>query len=454
MAVKINKIFLLFVLILSAVLVSIFAVPTYNSYASILIDGIEYSTVLEDLQSDSSFNVESYPLNEKDYSLQVIQIAESENKELFIYTYQPSGEIGNLTATSINISTGIEDNLSYKNYKLSLLNSSGTLYKYKVEDFVVKDDALRYYDISSIFRKWNGDIDEDTGNDTEITEVAYEVAKLYTAVTVDGVVSYSCEETAVVDITDEYLSFIRYTTPLNWTGNACDSHFVAFSTNYEIDRLYEIQISYITRTYKKTTDTGILTGGVEIGIGPTTTYEYGEEIPHNETYYADDEVEVDVGLIFQTKYTWNRIQTVDEFLEDKDLTSTALKNIREKQFVLNFYESEYQEWADSVGAVAVKEYETGTRVRDMTILRLKFETNGVTYNLGVINNKYNSSDTPANVQRNPLQDLLSIIFACLLFIVLLVIIWPFLPAILSFVWKVICFPFKLIKSIFKKKDKK
>ena len=101
MAVKINKIFLLFVLILSAVLVSIFAVPTYNSYASILIDGIEYSTVLEDLQSDSSFNVESYPLKEKDYSLQVIQIAESENKELFIYAYQPSGEIGNLTATSI-----------------------------------------------------------------------------------------------------------------------------------------------------------------------------------------------------------------------------------------------------------------------------------------------------------------------------------------------------------------
>jgi len=49
----------------------------------------DYTDALEDLQKDENFNVEEYPDNAKDYSIQVIQIAESTAGELFIYTYQP-----------------------------------------------------------------------------------------------------------------------------------------------------------------------------------------------------------------------------------------------------------------------------------------------------------------------------------------------------------------------------
>lgn len=99
-----------------------------------------YSDVLTDLQKDESFDPTAYPEKPKDYSVNVIQIAESENGELFIYTYQPSGY---LLATEINMSLtdkmgGKLDNgeeLSPsdrpKPYKLELLNSDSVFCKYR-----------------------------------------------------------------------------------------------------------------------------------------------------------------------------------------------------------------------------------------------------------------------------------------------------------------------------------
>lgn len=441
MAVKINKIFLLFVLILSAVLVSIFAVPTYNSYASILIDGIEYSTVLEDLQSDSSFNVESYPLKEKDYSLQVIQIAESENKELFIYTYQPSGEIGNLTATSINISTGIEENLNYKNYKLSLLNSSGTLYKYKVKDFVVKDDALRYYDISSIFRNWNGNIDEETENDNEITEVPYEVAKLYTAVTVNGIVSYTCKDTDIIEVIGKYAGFLRYNNSVIFNSTWTDAHFVAFSTNYEIDNLIEAKVSYVETLYKRVGNGLFQESTTEILDGP-----YDREV----SFTADDEGDLLVNNSwFPHNYSFKRIISVSEFKEIEDLTSSASENLEGMQWVLRFAETERKGGYDNTTDGA-----TWYDVSNVTILMLKFETNGVVYNLGVVDNKQSGDDVPDNVIIYPWLEQLLIILSIILGIIVIVLFFPVIKFLIVCLWNLLSFPFKLIKSIFKKRDKK
>lgn len=102
-----------------------------------------YSGVLQDLQKDKSFQSGNYPLNENDSSLQLIQVAESTEKELFLYVYQPSGETKNFTASSMNLSTTINENISFLNYKLEKLSGSGTLYKYKVLNFTVKTDPTR-----------------------------------------------------------------------------------------------------------------------------------------------------------------------------------------------------------------------------------------------------------------------------------------------------------------------
>lgn len=96
-----------------------------------------YSGVLDDLQKDDSFDESHYPVIADDYSLKLIQIAESVDGELFLYVYQPSGQAKNLIASSINISTTINDEISYRNYKVRLLSSSGVFYKYIVQDFGV-----------------------------------------------------------------------------------------------------------------------------------------------------------------------------------------------------------------------------------------------------------------------------------------------------------------------------
>lgn len=110
-------------------------------------EGKAYSNVLDDLKKDSSFNPSNYPTKSNDYSLQIIQLAESIDKELFIYVYQPSGKSKNLKASSVNISTTINDAISFTNYKLALLNSNGVFYKYKVSGLMVKDESVRYYAI-------------------------------------------------------------------------------------------------------------------------------------------------------------------------------------------------------------------------------------------------------------------------------------------------------------------
>ena len=140
-------------------------------------ESVQYTSVSEDLGKDSSFNAENYPSKSNDYSVQIIQLAESVNKELFVYTYQPSGD--KVKASSVNISATINDNISYHNYKLELLNFDGTLFKYKVAGFEVKADPVRYYVISNIYRPFDESIgDKKSGNNT-INEVNYAVNKQY-----------------------------------------------------------------------------------------------------------------------------------------------------------------------------------------------------------------------------------------------------------------------------------
>ena len=116
---------------------------------------ISYTNVLEDLTKDESFNVEDYPAIADDYSLQVIQIAESVNGELFVYVYQPSDATKDLTATTIRMSQSIGENAKWKDYDLTLLNTEGVLDKYRVEGITILSDVVRYYDIAAIHRAFD-----------------------------------------------------------------------------------------------------------------------------------------------------------------------------------------------------------------------------------------------------------------------------------------------------------
>lgn len=352
-------------------------------------EDIVYTNVLEDLQKDENFNIESYPMIEDDYSLQVIQIAESVNKELFVYVYQPSADSKNLRATTINISTEINENLNYKNYQLTLLNSNDVFYKYRVEDFEVKSENPRYYDISSIYRKFDENLDEGTNNDNTIDEVSFEVSQQWTAYTHENNIFYDCIETEVITVTDKYVGFLRYKT--DFYGNATDNHFIAFSTDKDMDRLLEADVYYKIQKYRENIVTAF------------------DEIEENYTHltYSDKILVSSNNWFVHWQYEWEKIQTISKFISienredmfegifnttvNKSLTDEAYENLCDKQWVLRFAETDYKVLFGESSATII-----GTNVGEVSILKLKFEKDGEIYNLGVVDNKQTGGDVPSN----------------------------------------------------------
>ena len=78
-------------------------------------------------------------------------------------------------------------------------------------------------------------------------------------------------------------------------------------------------------------------------------------------------------------------------------------------------------------------FESYTLVGDVTILRLKFETDGITYNLGVIDNKQTGGKEPSNETEIDvsLNNRGKTILYLLLLILLLVLLAPVLPYVLQ-----------------------
>ena len=351
----------------------------------------EYSDVLSDLRSDGNFVQSDYPGIANDNSLKVIQIAESSNAELFVYVYQPSASLRKLTATSINISTET-GSLFYMNYKLQLLSASGVFQKYIVEGLRVQSESeARYYDISSIFRNFDDAIDDSLPNDNEINEVSFEVGQLWEARTVEDSVRYQMQKTETIRVTNKYVGFIRYNNGFKLFDGWCDSHYIAFSTDMRMDKLLEADVYFISQEVRGTIN---LTG-----YHPDT---YGNEtLNYKSLRYTD--VASNHKYLFGKTYTWERIERAIDFATNEELTDETRANVLSKQWVLRFYETPYSE-APGLSTTTYKE----THVSNVTILRLKFETLGKVYNLGVVDNKQTGDDKPGNTNTgefsNPLYN--------------------------------------------------
>lgn len=413
-------------------------------------EGKTYSNVMDDLKKDSSFNPSNYPAKSDDYSLQIIQLAESVDKELFVYVYQPSGKAKDFKASSINISTTINDAISFMNYKLVLLNSNGVFYKYKVENLAVKTDAVRYYAISSIYRPFDESIDKQASGGNTITEVNYDVSKQYSFGEINGKPYVNCVDIETIVVTDKFVGFVRYPDGFQLYVGACDSHFVAFNTNKPMDKLLEADVYYTTQAYSSSW--AAFVGSSE---------EFGAKADKYAYLKYTDKVEHTGGGLFAGTYKWDRIQTVENFIATEDreqifsgaiidvkisskLTDAALAELQGKKWVLRFAETDYSMWSGQ-GAYGT----FSTIVGDVTILRLKFETDGITYNLGVIDNKQSGSTEPSNETEIDvsLNKRGKMFLYLLLLILLIVLCAPILPYILQGIVWIISLPFKCIAAL-------
>ena len=444
---RLVSIFLAFVLGICAVITTAAQTPLVARAES-----ITYSGVMEDLKKDTSFKPENYPSKADDYSLQIIQLAESVNKELFVYVYQPSGKAKDFKASSINISTTINDNISYLNYKLELLNSSGVFYKYKVSGLTVKDESVRYYAISSIYRPFDESIDKQASGGNTVTEVNYAVNKQYCFGEINGKPYVNCVDIETIVVTDKFVGFVRYPDGFKLYVGACDSHFVAFNTNKPMDKLLEADVYYTTQEYSSS-------WAAFVGENET----FGDKADKYAYLKYTDKVEHTGGGLFAGTYKWDRIQTVDDFIKNEDreqifsgavidvkisskLTDAALNELKGKKWVLRFTETDYTLWSGQ------GTYGTfSTIVGDVTILRLKFETDGITYNLGVIDNKQSGSKDPSNETDIDisLNKRGKMILYLLMLILLIILLAPILPYVLQAIVWIISLPFKGISAAVK-----
>lgn len=357
---------------------------------------IEYTSVLDDLQKDATFDAAAYPYVADDYSLQVITIAESINDELFIYVYQPAAQSRLLEATSINISIDAENVDTYYNYTLSNLSSVSVFQKYKVNDFTLPEKDERVYEISSIFRPFDANIDTPaTGEGQTISEVSYPVGKRFAFSSYD----MSVTDIELINVTEKFVGFVRYDGGSCWWGESyfCDSHFIAFSTYKQIDKLLEADVYFKSQFL-------YLDAGYKV--------ESEGEVVENYSYMTEKDAVFYSGTEFWTAtaydYSWKRIQNSQEFIASADfsksyygalatttitskLDESAKQLISSQDWVLRFYESPYKDVPGWYGG----HYEI-ERVFDVSILRLKFKTDGKIFKLGVVDNKQTGSKDPIN----------------------------------------------------------
>ena len=245
-----------------------------------------------------------------------------------------------------------------------------------------------------------------------------------------------------------------------FTGaGACDSHFVAFNTDKKIDKLFEADVYYTTQKVSYDFFTEDSPFSIKFGDSKTDNYAYLK---------YTDKVEHTGGGFFAGTYKWDRIQSVDDFIKTEDrttvyygavlnskvsskLTDEALNELKGKKWVLRFTETSYDKSPRSgMGAATYYHAET-TMVGNVTILRLKFETDGITYNLGMIDNKQTGSTEPSNstnIKVEPNATGKGIIYL-ILFVLLLVLFAPLLPYVLNAIILIVSLPVKLISEIVK-----
>ncbi|MCM1556215.1 MAG: hypothetical protein NC087_01635 [Anaeroplasma bactoclasticum] len=430
----------------------------------------EYTNaVIEDLQQDPTFYTEDYPDKKDDYSLYVIQIGETLNKELIIYVYQPAHKTIDLLGTKISISYGFSKDgkgLEPKLYPLELLSTSGVFDKYVVKNFEIPNDTHRYYNIISIFREFNSSVDTQSENYGDFTDISIAVGQQWYAYDINNSIAYEMNTFNTMVINTDIVEKIDFEHGLTW-GNFVGSvekgncWFIAFNCeDYVIKHIYDADLSYTQQKVE-----------MSYSLGPGEKYTYSDKEPKNITLKDNDIMSYTGEGLWAGTFEWNRILSSKDFIKKVGENSISFdddvkKKIENSQWVFTFAETE---WVSQHFQTSNSYYESYYHISEVGILRLHFlDTTGKTYDLGVVNSLFEPDDVPGGYGNKffemllgSFKDFFEKTFAILGLIVLVIVlvflsnlftpIWNILKTIFKAVFYVISLPFKIIKWVFKRK---
>jgi len=301
---------------------------------------------------------------------------------------------------------------------------------------------LRKYSITSIFRNKYREYDSNLKDDNMITKISIDVSQQWEVYTSNDGKIYNSKSIETIKINWAHIGFIRY----YYTGdddsinaNALDRHYIAFNTNIKMDKLLNVKFEY-DYEYK--------------AMG--SDYYYNNKI---ESISCNEKVTTESPLFymnwFKDIYTWNRIQTIDDFIdENKDfLTYEETKYYSQGSWVLNYAEFNYirnfESFFDGI------EETTKTNIISFNFLEFTFIKDGETYTLGVVSDIFIPSEEPDfSVDTNNLDEILEKLVTLLGILVLIMFLYPIINLLLNLIIKFIKLLFKIPKYIFKKKNRK
>lgn len=456
-----------------------------------------YSEVLSDLEKSLAFSEEDFPDKPNDYSLSLITIAESEDRELYLYVYQPSHNTVDLICERVSISLGFSANGSDLNpdfYELELVSTYSVFDKYLVKGLQTENESVRYYNIVALYRAFNANLgdEEIAGGNTDYVYSA--VGEQWAVSLKNGSLYYEKAYFKVLEIEPVFTGYVYYDKGFqftNWFGFSarCDAYFIAFNItgiiengvkhDIKVKHIYDADIEWKYRAQRD--------GEVSRPMQPiekSTTYPEGEEFKKGETTLTDKQTATYEGAgLFSKSFTWDRISTSEHFIsqfEDQggELYGTTAEDIKKAQFVFSF--AEYERTEGKIDGIygSYNKWEDYTVVENVVIFRIHFlDVHDNEYDLGVVSNVTTPGKDPSGGNDNEpsienfidkmkelARDLAMILMACIALAVIFYFLLPFFPAIgnailliigkigkaLSFI---LLLPFKLIGKLFNKKNK-
>ena len=461
---------------------------------------IDSESVLLDLGKSLNFHQNDYPNDPDDYSIQVIQIAEGENGELYIYTYQPSHHTKDLVASKISISYGFSPNgagLKPTVYDLELLSTNGVFDKYKVIGGGIAPGYERWYNIVAIYRPYE-DFDDQADGIIE-GHKSYGVGQQWYAYDENDTTSYRMNTFDTLEIKVKFHGFLRMCEGLTWTGiwdtsiDFQDVWFVAFDLVDEIaESIIDADVQFTRHEKEKvehvywTEDDG------------TKVY-WASEKERNELPEYDKSLSVQKDLkeflsvnepdkVFESKgwfandYTWKRIMKASEFVknfeaqgmefstvssistaQDGSIISKVLgegettKEILEgSQWVFAYTETGgttdvLKTHYSTIGATLPSITQTNYyHIEDMAILRIKYMNEKGTFDVGVVGDITTPDLIPDAVEITGLDSMITI-FKILAGLVALFVIFyffgSFLIPVLKILWKGAMTVFQVLSQV-------
>lgn len=414
--------------------------------------------VLDELMVDPDFNVDDWTANPGDYSLKVIQLAEDENKNIYLYVCQPANDSIDLKGIKVSISYGYSLNgsgLSPKLYDLELMSTTGIFDKYRVVGWNPSTDGDRYYNIVSIYREANELID---GSDPSFptTGVAYTVGQQWYVCDLNGSRFYEMNTFETLEVEPIFCGNFLFEDGFSgfdfaFTQLPTDCWFYCFNVpDYAIKHIFDADLTYSAR--QVTVDYPVL--------GGEPTYTYGSDFKDQVITLSDTDEMSHVGEGIGAKdFKWNRIMSSEDFLytvseQHVSVTADISTIVASSQWTFSFLESPRS---------SIPYQENYVDVYEVSVLRLHFQDfSGAYYDLGVVADLVDPDNNPDGVGENVFGELLNkfgdfwdyfvkiigIIIGLIVVAFLLVILIPILGPVIKFVLKgivyIITLPFKLL----------